>query len=596
MATKGRTKGRLSVARIAPRVAIVAVVVGVFCTWLAEGDLTLNGIEGPNNGWLCILLAGPALLWTRMMERGSWVGVVGVLASALVIGWTAAANWHDARDVLDAGVSYGLLLVLVASAVLVAAAAVRAVSLLRDPARRARPATARGRARAAAGAVLLVLALLFVVVFQQVLGITQDPSWPPPPDAVTAAGAEAVTEAFVAREGVRPHDAALDFARSTAATIEPWVEGANFFPRIFADVEAARSSVHILMFGWREGDVGTRMAALLERKLREGVEVRVIVDRFGSRPYDEAQEMFEGLAAAGAQIVVNDVLPVGPGRPLSRRPRLRLASGRGGARRPSQAVRRRRSGRVDRRCGDRGPLRERRLPRRDGPCHRGRRPAGAGRVPHQLPRARRTAPDDLARYFPAPADRGTTPVALAQVIPGGFVAAAQAIREQIDGARRRLDVMNPYLTDRDMLERILAAARRGVRVRLVVSETSNNAQATAALRHRYDDLLAAGVEIWELPGTVVHAKVVVADDVVSFGTVNLDSWALYRNSEIAMIARSAATASAVRGTAVRAGHRPVAPGRAAVRRRRRNRELALGQADLLLVRTFRSGSGNTTGS
>jgi phosphatidylserine/phosphatidylglycerophosphate/cardiolipin synthase-like enzyme len=31
----------------------------------------------------------------------------------------------------------------------------------------------------------------------------------------------------------------------------------------------------------------------------------------------------------------------------------------------------------------------------------------------------------------------------------------------------------------------------------------------------------------------------VADDVVSFGTVNLDSWALYRNSEIMMIARSA---------------------------------------------------------
>ena len=116
------------------------------------------------------------------------------------------------------------------------------------------------------------------------------------------------------------------------------------------------------------------------------------------------------------------------------------------------------------------------------------------------------------------------------------------IREQIDGARRRLDVMNPYVTDRDMVERILAAARRGVSVRLVVSETSNNAQASAALRHRYRDLLAAGVEIWELPGTVVHAKVVVSDDTVSFGTVNLDSWALYRNSEIAIIARSAETA------------------------------------------------------
>jgi cardiolipin synthase len=89
-----------------------------------------------------------------------------------------------------------------------------------------------------------------------------------------------------------------------------------------------------------------------------------------------------------------------------------------------------------------------------------------------------------------------------------------------------------------MIERILAAARRGVKVRIVVSEKSNNDQATAALKHRYTDLIAAGTEVWELPGTVVHAKVVVADDVVSFGTVNLDSWALYRNSEIMMIARS----------------------------------------------------------
>ena len=46
-----------------------------------------------------------------------------------------------------------------------------------------------------------------------------------------------------------------------------------------------------------------------------------------------------------------------------------------------------------------------------------------------------------------------------------------------------------------------------------------------------------------MPGTVVHAKVVVADDIVSFGTVNLDAWALYRNSEIMMIARSLETAA-----------------------------------------------------
>src|SRR5204862_466137 len=57
-------------------------------------------------------------------------------------------------------------------------------------------------------------------------------------------------------------------------------------------------------------------------------------------------------------------------------------------------------------------------------------------------------PTDLAAYFPAPDEPGETPVALAQVIPGGHVAASQAIAEQIDAARERLDVMNPYVTDR----------------------------------------------------------------------------------------------------------------------------------------------------
>jgi len=153
-------------------------------------------------------------------------------------------------------------------------------------------------------------------------------------------------------------------------------------------------------------------------------------------------------------------------------------------------------------------------------------------------------PADLSPCFPAARDRGTIPIALAQVLPGGFAAATQAIREQIDGARERLDVMNAYVTDRDMIERIRAAAQRGVRVRVVVSARSNSHQAMAALKHRCADLTAAGVELWELPGTVVHAKVVVADDVVSFGTVNLDAWSLHRDSEIMMLARSADVAAA----------------------------------------------------
>ena len=383
--------------------------------------------------------------------------------------------------------------------------------------------------------------------------------------------------------GSRPRDAALEFAWSTAATLEPWVDGANFFPRIFADVEAARSSVHILMFGWREGEVGMRMAALLERKLSEGVEVRVIVDGLGSRPYGQAREMFTRLAAAGAQIVVNDVAPARPGRPVPRGLARRGVWTSSAA--PTIASCTSIDGAV---AWTGGAGIEDHFD--DGGFH-DVMVRVTGDVVRQAQAAFLTSfrghggplPADLSRHFPAPADPGSTPIVLAQVIPGGFVAASQAVAEQIDGARERLDVMNPYLTDPDIIERMLAAARRGVKVRVVVSEKSNNFAATAALRHRYADLVAAGAEVWELPGTVVHAKVVVADDVVSFGTVNLDAWALYRNSEIMMLARSpeprpscGSGCSSPTSPAPSAASRPSGSARAA-------RELAVGQARLLPV-------------
>src|SRR4051794_27378522 len=382
----------------------------------------------------------------------------------------------------------------------------------------------------------MALAAGFAAVHRHVLGIRQRPCWPPPADAVTAAGAPE------ALDGAR---GPLAFAWSTAATIEPWVDGVAFFPRIFADVQAARSSVHILMFGWREGEVGMRMAALLERKLREGLAVRIIVDGLGSRPYWQARAMFTALARAGAEIVVNDVVP--PARTGLFPDHQHISWGRNGLGRADHrklyfidgAVAWTGGAGIEDHFGD------------------GRFHDVMARVTGDVVRQAQAAflasfrghggplPADLSREFPEPGDPGTIPAVLAQVIPGGFVAASQAIGEQIGAAQERLDLMNPYFTDRDMIGRILAAARRGVRVRAVVSQKSNSAPASAALRHRYAELQAAGVEVFELPGTVVHAKVVVADDVVSLGTVNLDAWALYRNSEIMVMAKSAALAALV---------------------------------------------------
>jgi cardiolipin synthase len=388
----------------------------------------------------------------------------------------------------------------------------------------------------------LLFAAFFFLVYQRVLMIVQKPSWPPGANAITAAGAQRATERFDARSAPKPDDVALPYAWSTAATIEPWPEGKNFYPKIFADIEKAHSSVHILMFGWREGTVGSELTDLLLRKLKEGVEVRIILDAAGSKPYGPTEPMFTRLADAGAQIVVNDTLPWDTDGLYP-------------------------NGSFDWTQDDVGRADHRKLYVIDGKVAW---IGGAGvedhfengqfhdvmvRVTGNVVRQAQALflmsfrahdgplPSNLSKYFPAQPERGTIPIALLQVVPGGFVSATQAIRQLIDHARKRLDIMNPYFTDADMIDRVIAAAKRGVKVRIVVSQTSNNAPADAALKYHYSALLDAGVQIWEYPGAVVHAKLVLADNTVVFGTVNFDAWALYRNFEVAMMARNAATAS-----------------------------------------------------
>ena len=116
--------------RLVCRIAVAAVLVGVFVTWIADGPVRLDGTQGPNNGWLAAIVAGLALLWIRML--GSWPGVIGVLGSGLVIGWTALENWLDARAVIGASPRLGLVLVLAGSVALTTVAVVQAVELARE--------------------------------------------------------------------------------------------------------------------------------------------------------------------------------------------------------------------------------------------------------------------------------------------------------------------------------------------------------------------------------------------------------------------------------------------------------------------------------
>ena len=110
-------------------------------------------------------------------------------------------------------------------------------------------------------------------------------------------------------------------------------------------------------------------------------------------------------------------------------------------------------------------------------------------------------------------------------------------------AHQRILLAHSYfLPDRGFLRSITAAARRGVRVTLLVPGVSDVPLARATTALVYKRLLAAGVEIYELDGAILHAKLGVFDGTrLLVGSFNLDPYSL-ADLEVLVDAREPAVA------------------------------------------------------
>ncbi len=78
-------------------------------------------------------------------------------------------------------------------------------------------------------------------------------------------------------------------------------DGDGFFPPLFADIAAARDSIHIETYVWWEGEVCRRVAQALAKRAREGVEVRLTVDAVGAQKM--ADPLRQLMLEAGVRIV-----------------------------------------------------------------------------------------------------------------------------------------------------------------------------------------------------------------------------------------------------------------------------------------------------
>jgi cardiolipin synthase A/B len=104
----------------------------------------------------------------------------------------------------------------------------------------------------------------------------------------------------------------------------------------------------------------------------------------------------------------------------------------------------------------------------------------------------------------------------------------------LTAAQKSIDIENAYFVpDKLTVETLVAAAGRGVRVRILVPGRYTDARVGRWAAHAlYGDLLNAGVEIYEYQPTMIHSKVLVVDDMwVSVGSANFDDRSFRLNDE-----------------------------------------------------------------
>jgi cardiolipin synthase len=342
-------------------------------------------------------------------------------------------------------------------------------------------------------------------------------------------------------QGVQRTDLAVEFPESVASTSEVLVGGRTFYPRLLEDLGAATSSIHVNQFGFRPGEIGEAFATALIAKARDGVGVRLVVDKQGSDPERASRQFYDRLVAGGVEVcVVRATQLRSPHGPLGERGPMRWNLAQLGH------IDHRKMVVVDGSVGWVGGAGiEDHF--NDGRFH-DLFLRVTGPVVSQLQLVflatfawlgGTVAPADLDALFPAHQEsKAEVPAVVLHNAPGRYRPISDAIADLLDGATRTLDVVNPYVTDRGMIRRIERAARRGVAVRLFVPADANNWACAAAQRFHHRALIDAGVRILEYP-TMLHAKAFVRDgEVVLAGTCNLEAWSLRRFFEIDLRVRS----------------------------------------------------------
>ena len=316
--------------------------------------------------------------------------------------------------------------------------------------------------------------------------------------------------------------------------------GDRIFPAMLAAIRNARETINLEAYIFWSGKVGSMFRDALSDRARHGVEVRLILDSVGSPRSKLHESDLAVMRQAGCVIELYHPLKPWMLNTINNRThrRILVVDGRvgftGG------------TGYADEWLGD-----------ADGPDHwRETQLQVEGPVVAYLQAAfldnwAESRGEALLgeKFYPRLAPQGSV---RSQVIHSTARAPSSATKllyaVAIAAARERIYLSNSYfLPDRETSAALVAAAKRGVDVEIIVPGKVNDVPATkAGGRSSFGGLLDGGVRIFEYQPTMFHPKTMVVDGLFSIvGSTNFDNRSFRLNDEIDLSAYDAETGRAL---------------------------------------------------
>jgi cardiolipin synthase len=319
---------------------------------------------------------------------------------------------------------------------------------------------------------------------------------------------------------------------TTGNQVALYADGASAYQAMQQAIAQARHHVHLETFILQPDAAGQEFLSLLTQKARAGVEVRLLYDAMGSlrlRP-----RHVQALRDAGGK--VSAFLPVNP---LRRRFQVNLRNHRkilvvdgcvgfvGGLNIGEEYL-----GRVPRF----GFWRDAHV-RLEGPAVHQLQGVFAEDWNFATGEYLDNADNRPARmpYFPDCPPAGDVPV---QIVHSGPDQDLKTIREiylaAILRARQRVWIASPYFVpDAGLRDALRLAAYLGIDVRFLGLFQPDKWIPYYAARYYWEEMLAAGVQIYQYTRGMMHAKVLIVDDCwASVGTANMDNRSLHLNFEV----------------------------------------------------------------